>query len=136
MPTKTKARSGDFTRVSIEMPGALRTVIDQRATHLGVSTVAVVTASLRWFIKHAAHGELPVLIVDPDHLPEVPTTYPRSLTLALPNEVLDGLDELINVGTYRTDRSNVTRAALGYYLSACGALWHTRFTEPRHLMNV
>ncbi|MEQ1701074.1 MAG: ribbon-helix-helix domain-containing protein [Ilumatobacteraceae bacterium] len=126
----------DKTKVNAEVPPVLRNAMQSRATMLRLPLVTVVAAALSWFVDHDAYDELPASLIDAKNLPDIPSNFPRTLTIDLSSELVDQLDLIVGGGRHGSDRSAVIRTALCSYLSACGMMLKTTLTSPHHLMNI
>lgn len=112
-------------KVTIEMPAALRRAFDSRAGTYGIATVVIITKALEWYVNRHRSGDLPPNLIDVDRLPDIPTSYPRTMTFKVPQWVVDELDQIQTSQT----RSELIREALATYLSAAAAKWDGRFAE-------
>jgi hypothetical protein len=122
-------------KITAEVPAVLRGALASRAANLNLPLITVVAAALRWFVDHDDEDQLPVLLVDPKNLPTVATTHPRTFSMELHSELIDSLDEIVATGRHGSDRSEVIRTALCFYISACGTMHRTPLVVPSHLMN-
>ena len=105
--------------VGVELPHVLRKCLHTRALAFDTSLSRQLNIALGWFVDQHALDRLPALIVDPEQVPEIHSTFPRVFRFAVSPQLNDDLVNLVGEDDRYSNLSDVIRYGVCYYLSEC-----------------